>query len=159
MNSEFNFINWMESAPYLYNYNNHKNILIYSNIIFILIAICIIKYKENFNENKLKYSSSLLFSIIVGFVSAKYHHCQCHDTHKKFKKWLKIDILSAFILSLVGLIYYYKNIDMKIIYLLIITLFLYAYPINEKKLYIYIITHSIWHILTSFIFFLLIIKD
>ena len=159
MNSEFNFIDWMESAPYLYNYNNHKNILIYSNIIFILIAICIIKYKKNYHEHYTKYSLSILLITIMGFVSGKYHHCQCHETHNNFKKWFKIDILFAFIISLVCLTCYYKNINEEIIYLIIFTIIIFSYAPDENNLHIYIITHSLWHILVSLIFFLLIIKD
>ena len=154
-----NFLNWLQSTPYLYNYNNFKNILIYSNIIFILICLLVIKYKKNYNKNYTKYSLSLLLVFIMGIISAKYHHCQCYNTFNGFKKWFKIDVLFAFIISLICITCYYKNINKKIIYLIILLIILFSYSPDKNKLNIYIITHSLWHILVSIIFFLLIIND
>ena len=154
--------NWLQAGPYLYSHNNYKNILIYSNIAFIIIALLVIKYKKNYSEHNIKYTLSLLFLIIMGFISAKYHQCQCHDSHTEFKKWIQIDILFSILLGFTFLIFYFKNINSQIILLFAITIILWLYKPdvkNNKSRNIYIITHSLWHILSSVMFFLLIIRD
>jgi hypothetical protein len=162
MNVIFNFFNWLQSGPYLYNHGNFKNILVYSNIIFIIMALLVIKYKNNYSEHYIKYTFSLSLLIIMGFISAKFHHCQCKDSQDKFKKWCKIDVLSATTLGIIFFIVYFKNINRHIILLFIITTILFIYSPNRNSINgidTYIVTHSLWHILSSLIFFLLIVRD
>ena len=155
-----NIFNWLTNTPDLKDYNNNfKNTLIYSNIIFILVSFCIIKYKKNYNDHKIKYSLSLILIIVMGFISSKYHHCQCHGSSKDLKYWVKNDVICACLLTLICLIFYIKNINLEIVILILITIYLYTFPVDINKINIYILTHSLWHILIGVIFLLLIIYD
>jgi len=71
----------------------------------------------------------------------------------------KNDVIYACLLTLIGLIFYIKNINLEIVILILITIYLYTFPVDMNKINIYILTHSLWHILIGVIFLLLIMYD
>lgn len=152
-------IDWVLSIKNLYNYKYTKISLLYTNIIFIIVIFVILNYKNNINKNRTKYYTSLLLLFLMSVFSYKYHDCQCYSNKKnKILKWQKADILLSIILAITFFTLYFKNINLSIIILSSISLFLFVSPpANNDN--IYIIFHSLWHILVGVICYLLIIND
>lgn len=149
-------IDWFFNLKHLYKEdNNLKNLLIYTNFIFFIVVFSLIKVRNN---NNLKHYITYFLIIIMGLVSSKYHHCQCHSSsYKKANNWQNIDVLMAISLSIIGMSIYSKNINIKSFISILITLSLFVFPSKNNNMYI--IFHSIWHIMVGLVIYLLIIDD
>lgn len=152
-------IQWVLSIKNLYNSKYTKISLLYTNIIFIIVIFVILNYKNNIYKNRTKYYTSLLLLFLMGVFSYKYHDCQCYSNNKnKILKWQKADIVLSIILAITFFTLYFKNINFYVLSLSGIALFLFLSPPANNDI-IYIISHSLWHILVGVISYLLIIND
>lgn len=140
----------------LNKFNNTKSILVYTNIIFIITIIIVLNCKKNI---KIKdYISSIIIFLIALF-SSKFHNCQCYSNKEKLiLKWQKIDTIWSLIVILIFSMIYFRNINVYVLFLSGIAMFLWLIPpSNNHKLYI--ICHSLWHIMIGIICLLLMIND
>ena len=124
---------------HLYNYTGfEKNLLIYSNIIYIILFLLFINLKNIKNNNY------IYILIIIFLISTYYHYNQCHSNDiTKFKNCYKIDLIMCICISII----IYHNIKIKlnskIIILFLISLILFCVVFTIKA---YIYCHSLWHI-------------
>jgi hypothetical protein len=152
-----NSLKWLYSCRYLNEHDNSKNLLIYTNTIFFIVAFITIKFKKNFNEKKIKHIVAIILIFTMGIISTLYHYTQCHNISESYiNKWLNLDVTVALISTSIILPMYYKNIDLKILILILITIILFVIPSSNN---LYIICHSFWHLFVGLIFYFLIIND
>lgn len=160
MNIIYKIKNWIFYMRNLYGFNNIKSVLLYTNIIFIITIILILRYKKNIKNNRIKNYVSLLLLFIMSIISCKYHDCQCYSNKKNIiLKWQKVDILVSLIITFYFFILYFKNINLYILLLSGFSIVLWAAPPLNNNNNLYVLCHSLWHILVGVICYLLIIND
>ena len=161
-------VEWLFKTRSLYDTKNkHKDLVIYSNIIFVIIVILIIYLKQDKLKNNKLYIFSLVLLLLTGIISSIYHYHQCYDSNiDNVKHWLQCDVISAITLFILFVILYNKNINIFVIILIIFSLYLFIDCNNhdhnhtqETKDNKYIYMHSLWHIIVALITFILLIKD
>lgn len=159
---------WLFNTRSLYDTKNkHKDLIIYSNLVFLIIVILIIFLKKDKLKNNKLYTISLLLILLMGIISSVYHYHQCYDNNiDNVKHWLKCDVIFAIILCILFFILYYKNVNIFVIILIIFSLYLFIdccshnhNHTEENKDDKYIYMHSLWHIVVALIVFILIIRD
>ena len=124
-----------------------KNLLIVSNIIYLIIIYSLYK------KNKLYYPNNLVILILL--VSSVYHTLQCHHhNHKNIDFCYFMDILGCFISGFIIFCKFYDKINLTVVLLFILALYLFC---KYETLTIYIYCHSFWHILTGIILYLILI--
>ena len=113
--------------------------LVYSNIGFFCSSLFLYLYGKN---------NSYLFDAIIllymGLVSSIFHSVQCMKGHRHelTQKFCAADVISCFIIGLYIVIRYSTSIMLILIFLCILPFF----AITGK---VYILFHSIWHLLAA----------
>jgi hypothetical protein len=154
---------------HLYNYEgSEKNLLIISNLIYIILFLVLfIKINKNNKKDDSEDDSEvdqeikkkdnkykqIFILLIAAFISSYYHYNQCHNKDLlKYRSCYKIDLIMCFFIMIIIILNFKINSNIFILFIISLLLFCMVFTI---KTYIY--CHSLWHITTGLIIYLLLI--
>ena len=125
--------------------NNSKQLLVYSNIIYLIVFLLILKQDI---PNKIL---AIFLLLTVFATSTFYHYIQCnHDNYNYYCNSKLCDV--SVVIGATLLIILLVKIKLNIFLILLIIIAIYFF-MKYETLDIYIYSHSIWHVLTGIIIY------